>query len=86
MGGEDSAHFFVLALICLAQAVHPTLLGWAIVVTIYAVVSALLLYDFVSDSFAMTRSSHADNAAEIALSAILLGIAARIALHRPKAN
>ena len=89
--GEGSSYFFVLAAICLLQAVYPTLLGWALVVAIYSICSALFVYVLAADLLRMARGHQTevfvnptDTAVFVTLVAVLLAITVIIVLNRPE--
>jgi hypothetical protein len=88
---EGGGYFFVLASICLLQAAYPTLLGWALVVAIYSIVSAIYVYAVGRDLVELARGHQAsillnptDGAVFVLLILVLLAIAVTVVLHRPK--
>jgi hypothetical protein len=83
--------YAVLASICLLQAIRPTLLGWALVATLYAAGSAAYLYALVKDVIDIAGGNQAsifltpgDGSVFILLVILLLAIDVALAIHRPE--
>ena len=83
--------YAVLASICLVQAIRPTLLGWALVATLYVAGSATYLNLLVKDVIGIAGGSQAsifltpgDGSVFVLLVVLLLTIAVALAMHRPK--
>jgi hypothetical protein len=83
--------YAALASICLLQAIRPTLLGWALVATLYAAGSATYLYLLVKDVIGIAGGDQAsifltpgDGSVFVLLVILLLAIDVALAIHRPK--
>ena len=74
--------YAILASICLLQAAYPTLLGWAVVVGVYSVGSAVYLYGLARDL--VEKGGDADDTMIGVILLVLLGIEIALLRHRPK--
>jgi hypothetical protein len=78
------APYAVLASICLGQAIYPTLLGWALVVGIYAVGSLVYLFALIRGLIELAHGDGTDAFAVAMIAALLLAIDTALLYHRPK--
>ena len=83
--------YAALSSICLLQTIRPTLLGWALVATLYAAGSATYLYALVKDVIDIAGGKQAsiflnpvDGTVFVLLVIVLAAIAVALAIHRPK--
>ena len=82
--------YAVLASLCLAQLVYPTILGWILVLLVYVAGSVIYVYTLGADALRLARGQHPqvflnayDTAFFLFLVAVLVALTVIIALNRP---